>query len=388
MANLSTLTINDSEYIQLPRGTTAQRPSTGTVSVSTQLPLDISANGLFLKNIFNTFYNWSYYQNLPEYLTGLVATTTINFSASFTVTLSHACRVYLIADSTWTQVDRTGYTTYETNKDYIFSYANVNVYYRDFTAGSYTFNDTSAMYMFDFGSNVNARKGMMRFNTDSQCTEWFNGLRWVNDIVRSGLICYVDAANKNSWGGLGVTLRDISGNGRHFIANATPTTSPTYYGTIQLSSSQFFRQTNLNLAAGTSTIMAAARYYSAATPGRIISAAENNWLLGHWGNTVQNYFAEGWVTAAGNVGYDSNWRIYAGTANTVADTYNLYVNGTLTDSNSNGSQGPNQLQINGHIGGTGESSTAEFSWLLAYNRVLNAAEVLQNYNAFRYRFGL
>jgi hypothetical protein len=110
--------------------------------------------------------------------------------------------------------------------------------------------------------------------------------------------------------------------------------------------------------------------------------------MGHWGSTTENYYAVGWVSAVYQGANDTNWRIYHSTGHIVNDSYQQYVNSTLSSSGTGGSQGPNGLTV-GKIGySTSEVSTGEVAFVLAYNRVLAAEEVLQNYNATKSRFKL
>jgi hypothetical protein len=116
----------------------------------------------------------------------------------------------------------------------------------------------------------------------------------------------------------------------------------------------------------------------------MITGLNNNWLMGYWSNSTENYYAEGWVSPSSAGASDTNWRILTATGNTSADSWQLFVNGVLTQSNAGGSQGPNGLQIPS----PGEQSIGECGFILAYNRVLSAAEVSQNFAAFKGRFGL
>lgn len=210
------------------------------------------------------------------------------------------------------------------------------------------------------------------------------GVNYNPAIVTNGLIMYVDAANVKSYPGSGTTWFDMSGNNN----NLTLTGSPIFTSNIvQFNGTTQYADNTLNLSTGTSTIFGAARY-SGAINGRIITSKINNWLLGNWSSSVANYYAEGWVTpAAATGGFDTNWRIYAGTNDVTADLYNFYINGVLNTSNGGGSAGPNGISV-GRFGGGTEYSTCEVSFVMAYNRVLTAAEVLQNYTALSGRFGI
>ena len=110
--------------------------------------------------------------------------------------------------------------------------------------------------------------------------------------------------------------------------------------------------------------------------------------MGHWGNTVDNYYAEGTITGINGSISDLNWRIYAGNGDISGDVYSFYMNNSLYASNGGGSAGPNGVMIGKYPFSTSENANGAFSFLLVYNRVLTAAEMTQNYNYFKGRFGL
>lgn len=138
------------------------------------------------------------------------------------------------------------------------------------------------------------------------------------------------------------------------------------------------------------TIIAASRYVVSAGGGRVVSGWLNNWLMGHWLASTLNYYALGWVTTAAATGpADTNWRIYAATG--ISGTYNFYVNGVLNTTGSGGTAGPNGICLGnyGNVGSPGtEWSNSQVGFLMMYNRVLSAAEILQIYNVQKSRFGL
>lgn len=204
------------------------------------------------------------------------------------------------------------------------------------------------------------------------------------EIATNGLIMCVDAASLKSYPGSGTTWSDISGNGNHLTLTGSPTFTS---GVAQFNGTSQYAQNSLNLSTGTSTIIAASRY-TTGTGGRVITSTVNNWLLGHWGSSVGNYYAEGWVTSAGAGGNDTTWRIYVGTHDVTGDLYNFYINGSLSVGNVNGSAGPNGISVGRWGAGASEYSACEVAFVLAYNRVLTAAEIKQNYNALRGRFGV
>jgi hypothetical protein len=204
-------------------------------------------------------------------------------------------------------------------------------------------------------------------------------------IVTNGLVMYWDAANVRSYPGTGTTIYDLCKNYNGTLVNG-PTFSTANGGVIVFDGlDDYLYNSAINYSSGTSTVIGAARY-SGATRGRMINAFTNNWLMGHWSNSVANYYAEGWVSSAGAGGSDTNWRIYAATGNSAADSWSLYINGVINVSNNAGSQGPNGIAIGRQGFNTSEYSTGEFSFLMVYNRVLSANEILQNHNALKGRF--
>lgn len=199
-------------------------------------------------------------------------------------------------------------------------------------------------------------------------------------IVRDGLICCLDPASVKSYTGSGSTVTDVSGNGN----NGTITGSITLTDNVFQFTSGNYITTTLNLSVGTYTVMASARW-TGGLNGRIITSSNNNWLMGHWAGTTENHYAEGWVSAVSSGAGDTNWRIYAASGNSPIDSWQMYVNGIQTYSNSNGSAGPNAPGINCNVG---EHSNGQCGIFMVYNRVLTVSEIYRNFEALRGRHGI
>lgn len=207
-------------------------------------------------------------------------------------------------------------------------------------------------------------------------------------IVTDGLILYWDVGNSKSYSSGSSIIYDLSGNNNNgTVTNSYVTYSSTNGGVITFDGTANSRVSiatgSFDKRTGTYTVIGASRY-SGATRARMITSF-NNWLLGHWSSGTENYYAEGTIKLGGVQPNDTNWRIYAGTGDTTADLYNFYINGNFIIGNNGGSQGPYGIQIGGL---NTENSTGQFSFLQFYNRVLTAAEVLQNHNALKGRFNL
>lgn len=207
-------------------------------------------------------------------------------------------------------------------------------------------------------------------------------------INRDGLICFLDAANKDSYSGSGTIWYDLSGSG----ANATLVNGVTFNsgeagGVLVLNgSNQFITVPCGNLSSTNYTVMAGARYNTVG--GRIISAESNNWLLGWWSSSTENYYAEGWVSPVQNGPQNTAWKIMTGTGNISEDQYILYINGVASISNQSGAAGPNNLSLGRYAPGNSEYSNSSISFVLVYNRILNPYEIGENFQATRGRFGI
>ncbi len=209
-------------------------------------------------------------------------------------------------------------------------------------------------------------------------------------IIGSNLLLYWDASNPNSYSGTGTTIYDLSGNNNNGTLVNGVAYDSTAGGVLVFDGNDDYVFSNTpNLTSSNYTVMGAARY-SGATRGRIINATSNNWLVGHWNNSTENYYAEGWVSQTQAGSNDTNWRIYASNGNISGDSYGFYVNNNFVVQNSNGNAGPNGITL-GRIGsglGGGEQSTAQFSFLLIYDRILTTTEMTQIFNSNRGRFGI
>lgn len=216
------------------------------------------------------------------------------------------------------------------------------------------------------------------------------GIAYSPQIVRDGLVMYLDAANVKSYPGTGTTWFDVSGNGNNGIITGSVPYSTLFAGVLNTpgTTGNYINISSINLTSVNHTVMIASRYVNSSQNGRVLSGLSNNWLLGHHGsgNTRGDYYANGWVYNPSTTGGDV-WGIYTGTGNISTDTWELYDNADLKASNTAGSQGPNGLTI-GRYGGNSEYSNAYVGFVMCYNRVLTATEIQQNFNALRGRYSV
>jgi len=210
------------------------------------------------------------------------------------------------------------------------------------------------------------------------------------DIVQDGLVAVFDAGSTRSYPGTGTVWYNLIGtvNGTLSDTSIGTTTAGvmTFDGvdttiTIPLAS----------LASTDFTVIGVTQRTNAAA-GRLISGRLNNWLLGQWNVYMRQYFSEGWVTGSGagggNTTDDLETHIWCGTGDISADTYKFRDdNVEYTTNTTAGSQGPNGFLLGKYYAGS-EYGTGTITVLLVYNRVLTDAEIDQNFNAQKNRFGV
>lgn len=210
--------------------------------------------------------------------------------------------------------------------------------------------------------------------------------------VTSGLVLYLDSTQGASYPGEGSSWYNLVA-GQPITASLQTNVSFTSASYLQVTASAngYIEIPGVNFTSSNSTVMTATRYTGATNTQRMLAGLNNNWLLGHWNGSTINYYAGNTVYGLENPGQgspnDTNFRIYAGTANIAGDSYGLYTNASLTAQNADGSEGFNGLQVGRQSGG-GEASNGQVCFVIVYNRVLSGAEITQNYNALKYKVGL
>lgn len=326
-----------------------------------------------LGNIFATFYNWN----------GLVGTSTTYTGSKgrsavyLNITNSNGGGVNWWNSSAGSTAC-TGSTTYviTARVKWTTNTPNPNLFYvRQYNSGG---SQTSESGRFSSGNILDLGDGFYftwaYFTTDAAATSFL-----VQGYDYSNISIWLEDVQCKRAG-----LEDLVAGTYSAPMAGTMTWTPNYSGTFTYSAGNSMSITNLNLASSPYTIVSAARY-TGGTRGRIVNSIYNNWLIGHWGTTTENYYAEGWVSGVAAGASDTNWRIHAATWNNSTDSASLFVNGIRTaGANANGSAGPNGIGI----GTNGEYSDAQFAFVYAYNRVLSDDEIFSMFSAFRGRFGI
>ena len=210
-------------------------------------------------------------------------------------------------------------------------------------------------------------------------------------IITSGLVFYIDAANPRCYPGSGTDLTDtLSGIGASLVGGVGFNTSN--YGTFTFDGSNdhinFGNPSSVRLLNG--TISAWVKTSSPGAGFRGIIAKQNAWGLFYNDGVLASYDWGASATRSTGVNIaDGNWKNVAMTFQSgITNGTRIYLNGasvlttTITWVND---------AIN--LYGGAEVSASQYancsgSIFSLYNRALSAAEVLQNYNAARKRYGL
>jgi len=227
------------------------------------------------------------------------------------------------------------------------------------------------------------------------------------NIVTNGLVLCLDAANKKSYPGTGTTWTDLSGNGTIGTLTNGPTYSSANGGAIVFDGNNDYVLVNSNASIpyGASARTVSIWFYTNTTTWQ----SDTNTLFFYGGGSDSNAFGIDMdnypsiqVFTWGGGGRDltfSTTYSQMGWKN-ITVTYNgsttilIYENGVFTQTLALASP-CNTTSSPVYIGAIDPSTTAGDSYFdgrisqaSIYNRALSAAEILQNFNAMRGRFGL
>lgn len=212
-------------------------------------------------------------------------------------------------------------------------------------------------------------------------------ITYYGNIVKEGLVLDLDAAKKDSYPGSGTAWRDISGTTITGSLVNGPIFSTSGSGAI------VFDGVDDQIILSSIPLITTALTYTAWV---YISSFGSNNAVFNIGNTLFELNSTGlsyWsdiYQGRGGAGYSfttGSWNFISVTQNNT--TASFYINGTSIATNA-------QVAINmsggsiflGTYSGGSRFLNGKISSALIYNRALSAAEVLQNYNATKGRYGL
>ena len=233
------------------------------------------------------------------------------------------------------------------------------------------------------------------------------GLGHSPSIVLNGLVLALDAGNTKSYRGSGTAWTDLSGRGNNGTLTNGPTYSSANSGSIGFDGSNDYvtlgTPSALNGVQVPITICMWAKANAFSTYNTLwgvyksISSSQLYSLLRVDSGTLR-YFASnsaGGIQVNGTLTPSVNvWNFYAVTVSgsISSPSVTIYLNNSSqTFSYSAFSSSPDltvDFRIGGNQGGVSEVWNGNISNAMWYNRALSAAEISQNYNALRGRFGI
>lgn len=217
-------------------------------------------------------------------------------------------------------------------------------------------------------------------------------------IVTSGLVLALDAADRNSYPSSGTTWRDLSGNGNNGTLTNGPTFSSANGGSIVFDGTNDFitGSDSSNFAFGTDNFAVSTWFRPVSTTIGLLVDLRNT--TAGTGNGYSDYFSSAKYSLfySNAVKYTSplslisnNW--YNTVTTRISNTIYVYINGVLDGSfsdSTNFTESGFRLARNINTAGT-SYLTGNISQVMIYKgKGLLASEILQNYNAQKSRFGL
>jgi len=218
----------------------------------------------------------------------------------------------------------------------------------------------------------------------------------VPSVVTANLSMFLDAGNSSSYPGSGTTWTDLSGNSR----NGTLTNGPTYSsadgGSIVFDGTDDFVQCSGSLTVTAATFVSWIRrngnqgtydsiLFSRGSSVTGMNFQSSNQLGYHWNNAVNTY---GWQS--GLTLPDLTWCMVAvSVTSTAATAYLCQASGITSATNtvSHSSSVLDDIKLAQDDAG-GRFFNGNIATAMIYNRALSADEILQNYRALAWRYGL
>ncbi|NBP55429.1 LamG domain-containing protein [bacterium] len=237
-------------------------------------------------------------------------------------------------------------------------------------------------------------------------------------IVTTGLIMALDAGNLVSYSGSGTTWNDLSGSGNNVTLYNTPTYNNGFL--IGDGTSAYARTTNtLNLTNLSSITIIVVFKVPSTSSGGILYEHTNNWnntgnysgvSYGGFGIAVNSNgstttanmnhhqlrgnsdYSGANVVSPDNTKFQHYTTIHNFSAGSGSETL-VYINGSLVNSSLTYSTNNTSTFADDYLylwsrGGNTSFSNATLGFVFVYNRALSPSEILQNYGATKWRFGL
>jgi hypothetical protein len=216
-------------------------------------------------------------------------------------------------------------------------------------------------------------------------------------IVTTNLSMFLDAGNASSYPGSGTAWTDLSGNSRNGTLTGGPTYTSADGGSIVFDGTNDFVQCSGSITATAATFVTWIRrngtqsdydgiiYSRGATATGIQFFGTTNRIAYTWNNAVNTYTWNSGLTLP-----DLTWCMIAVSVTSSSATAYLCQSSGITSATntvSHTSTTLNDIKI-GQDDLGGRFFTGNIATAMIYDRALSAAEITQNFNALRSRYGL
>lgn len=232
------------------------------------------------------------------------------------------------------------------------------------------------------------------------------GIVYNTNIVREGLVLHLDAANVKSYPGSGTTWSDLSGNGNDgtlvngAVFNGDNKGAMVFDGVndhISFNNEPDLNGVSFSVGCFFKTNDSSMRLIQNANTGSL--TGKNGFQIsvtsGTFGNTAfcsDIGHAITFSDVSSTPYIDGNWHNIYIVFDTLTGNGKLFLDGELQSSQTNSNLIGRNMNGEGLTIGIANDGTQQFLGSISnaqiYNRALTAAEVNQNYNALRGRFGI
>jgi len=210
-------------------------------------------------------------------------------------------------------------------------------------------------------------------------------------VMDASLKLLLDAGSPTSYPGSGSTWTDLSGNSNNVTLYNSPTYSTLNGGMLTFNGSYGLTTSTSVLSSTAYTKMAWFRFAGLGGPNNIISGNGEDHAF--WGGNSTKLRAghqnTGFVALQSITDLVPNVWFFGAVSFNTTTGWKLYLNGKLeaTSSNTTTFTGVGNIEIGG-FAGAGNYLNGDIAIAGVYNRVLTDAEIQQNFNADRARFGI
>lgn len=218
-------------------------------------------------------------------------------------------------------------------------------------------------------------------------------------LVSDNLVLHLDAGDSASYSGTGTTWYDLSGNGNNLSVDPAQTTSPIF----QTTNGGMFSFDGVNDVIDAGNIMPGGDFSISFWYNTDYSIGENSALFGvgtnGQNNTLLFYTNTNYGTAYSQIRVyglgselmkgssidNTGWRFVSFIRQ--GSTYKIYLEQTLDNSATRSGSTSSLLHI-GNFNGISRSLKGDLAFVSLYSKALSGAELSQNFDATKDRFGL